>query len=189
MHRVSRSFVRLMLGGAIVATLPGCRGGSNDSGASGTPANSEATQSSARPKSVTETSARMPKEVQPGSNCNVERVDGQPFVPAKSSLSAGNTLHVSGWIIDEVNKSAPSEVKIRMQSSDGVSAWEQKVIEGVDRPDVVQGFGNQAGFLKSGFTVDLDLSGVSPGHYVLYLAFPGNHGERICGGWGFALSE
>ncbi|HEY0662665.1 MAG TPA: hypothetical protein VGD21_15255 [Lysobacter sp.] len=113
-------------------------------------------------------------------SCNIEYANDTLFWPDQPTASRTKTVVISGWIIDESTKTVPANLKLRLQTANAVSAWEQDVVTRTDRADVAKRH-NEDAYLKSGFRVDLDIPDFAPGDYVVYLAFDTPAGEAICG--------
>lgn len=132
------------------------------------------------PISMRVTDVRLTTGAQQNKSCNIERANGTSFSPDQPRVSKANTVEISGWIVDEASQSVPDKVKLRLQTANGSSAWEQDIIKRLDRQDVAHTLGVDA-YIKAGFTVSLDIADLATGDYVIYLAFDGPAGEAICG--------
>lgn len=133
-----------------------------------------------KPLSMRQTDFRLKTGMSQNKSCNIESVNGVLFWPDQPSASRTRSIGIVGWIINEESETVPDNVKIRLQTANGVSAWEQDIVMRVDRQDVAKHYAEDA-YLKSGFKVDLDIAELTPGEYVVYLAFDSSAGEAICG--------
>ena len=134
----------------------------------------------AKPMSMRATDVRITTGAQQNKSCNIERANGTLFWPDQPRASRAQTIEIGGWVVDEDTKSVPSGVKLRLQTANGVSAWEQDVTERVERKDVAKNL-NEEAYLKAGFKVNIDVPDLAPGDYVIYLAFDDAGTEAICG--------
>lgn len=134
----------------------------------------------AKPMSMRATDVRITTGAQQNKSCNIERANGTLFWPDQPRVSRAQTVEIGGWIVDEETKSVPGTVKLRLQTANGVSAWEQDVTERVERKDVANNLKEEA-YLKAGFKVNVDVPDLAPGDYVIYLAFDDAGTEAICG--------
>lgn len=133
-----------------------------------------------KPTSMRETDVRIITGAQQNKSCNIERANGTLFWPDQPRVSRAHTIEIGGWIVDEDAKSVPDGVKLRLQTANGLSAWEQDVTERIERTDVANNL-NEEAYLKAGFKVNLDVPELAPGDYVIYLAFDDAGNEAICG--------
>lgn len=124
------------------------------------------------------TGARIAEYVPKVTSCNLETVNGALSEGRNISVKRGSPVVVVGWLIDEVSKSVPASAQWRLQSADGLSAWEQPIPAWGDRPDVAVSKGDA--YLRSGFTIEANLSELPAGDYAMYLAFQDGLGERVC---------
>ncbi|MGX9718965.1 hypothetical protein [Stenotrophomonas acidaminiphila] len=131
--------------------------------------------------SMRATDVRISTGVQQNGKCNIERLNESGFGAGVPTASRAHPIMLTGWIADVASKSVPGKLKVRLQTANGVSAWEQDVTERLDRADVVVALGGDDAYLKSGFRARLDVGQLAPGDYVVYLAFDGAGGEAICG--------
>lgn len=139
------------------------------------------TQPAARkPLSMRTTDVRLKTGAAQNKSCNIETANGTLFWPEAPKATKTATIDVGGWIIDEESKSIPNNAKIRLQTANGISAWEQDIVNRGDRQDVAKQLGSPD-YLKSGFKVSLDVADLAPGDYVVYLAFDTPEGEAVCG--------
>jgi hypothetical protein len=129
--------------------------------------------------SMSITDVRVTDDTAGVTSCNLETANGNPFEGATPSVPHAEPVSIVGWLIDEPARSVPTEVKLRLQSGDGASAWEQAVVRWGDRPDIAAAKGQE--FLVSGFNADLDVAALPAGEYAVYLAFATPEGERVCG--------
>ena len=133
-----------------------------------------------KPMSMRVTDVRITTGAQQNKSCNIERANGTLFWPDQPRASRAQTIEIGGWVVDEDTKSVPNGVKLRLQTANGVSAWEQDVTERVERKDVANNLKEEA-YLKAGFKVNVDVPDLAPGDYVIYLAFEDAGAEAICG--------
>ena len=126
------------------------------------------------------TEARLKTGMEQNRSCNIESAGGLRFASEQPRLTRSETIGIQGWVIDELTKTVPDNVKLRLQTANAVSAWEQAVTDRTERSDVAAHYGEPS-YLKSGFTVNVDVPELAPGDYVVYLAFDSPHGEAICG--------
>lgn len=134
----------------------------------------------ARALSMRVTDARLKTGMSQNKSCNIEYANDTLFWPDQPTASRAKTVVISGWIIDESTKTVPTNLKLRLQTANAVSAWEQDVVTRTDRADVAKRY-NEEAYLKAGFRVNLDIPDFAPGDYVVYLAFDTPAGEAICG--------
>jgi hypothetical protein len=111
--------------------------------------------------------------------CNVEKVDAQEFKPSPPMVTADSTVRLSGWIIDERSTSVPGKVTVQLVAKNGGPTREQPVTMWRDRPDVARAHNSDA-YLKSGFSVDVNLKGLPAGDYVIGLLSEGSDGVSKC---------
>lgn len=104
--------------------------------------------------------------------CNIETVGGNPIGKEILSVDGSQVARITGWVIDSQSASVPTDIELRLVAPDGSAARGQKIERWRDRPDVVAAHGGNAGYLHSGFTLDLDLKGLS-GPHSMQLAFGG----------------
>jgi hypothetical protein len=146
------------------------------------PASSEAPPVQPAPETrvapIAITDARIAEDSPRVTSCNLETVNGTLSEGSSVSVKRGAPVVVVGWLVDEVSKSVPASAKWRLQSADGVSAWEQSIPVWGDRPDVAASKGDA--YLKSGFTIEANLSELPAGDYAMYLAFQDGSGEQAC---------
>jgi hypothetical protein len=90
---------------------------------------------------------------------------------------AGSTL-MAGWAYDTTTKASPKELQLRLAGATG-SPETIKVTELLDRPDVVKAFNNSE-ILKSGFSLNADLSALKPGAYVITIEIPHGGSMLVC---------
>jgi hypothetical protein len=133
-----------------------------------------------RPTSMRVSDVRIAIGARQTERCNIERANGTLFWPEQPRVSKTDTVEISGWIVNEATQSVPDNVKLRLQTANGHSAWEQDVVERQDRPDVAKNLGVDA-YRKAGFRISLDVADLVAGDYVVYLAYDGPVGESICG--------
>ena len=134
----------------------------------------------AKPMSMRATDVRITTGAHQNKSCNIERSNGTLFWPDQPRASRSQTIEIGGWVVDEDTKSVPQGVKLRLQTANGISAWEQDISERVERKDVANNLKEEA-YLKAGFKVSLDVPDLAPGDYVVYLAFDDGGTEAICG--------
>ncbi|NMY13771.1 hypothetical protein HBO38_36305 [Pseudomonas veronii] len=82
----------------------------------------------------------------------------------------GGSVRLVGWAADSNTNTTPPQLNIVLTGPDGKSF----VFEGAarnDRPDVVKAF-NQDGFLKSGFSLNLDVTALQKATYSVSLQMP-----------------
>ncbi|WP_147298565.1 hypothetical protein [Lysobacter soli] len=135
----------------------------------------------AKPSTMRAIDYRLKVGVQQHGSCNIESLNGVLFWPTAPTAQRVSTIEFGGWVVDGEAKKVPADVKLRIQSANGVNAWEQDVVTRVDRPDVAKNLKHED-FLKAGFKVAVDLPELAPGEYVVYLAYPTQSGgDAICG--------
>lgn len=151
------------------------------------PSSSESAQTRAAVSATAEvamsmrtTDVRIATGAQQNKSCNIERVNNIGFGAEPPHASRSRPVIIDGWIVDEASQAVPANLKLRLQTANGVSAWEQDVSERNERADVAGALGSDA-YLQSGFRVNLDVAEMLPGDYVVYLAFDGAGSEAICG--------
>lgn len=113
--------------------------------------------------------------------CNIETVDGAVVQDMNPVVTKGRVFPIGGWLIDEVDGVAPSEIGVRIasQSGDG-RVWQQKIVPALDRPDVRQAHGGAADALKSGFSSEIDASALEGGTYRLVLSYVRGGQNVVC---------
>lgn len=115
--------------------------------------------------------ARISAITEKKTDCNIENANGAGFDPGIPSVSTSEIVAVSGWLIDKAAGGVPIDAVVRIESQDGSSAWEQAITTWGDRGDIVSAHDNNPAFLKSGFSVPLELGELKPGPYNIYLAY------------------
>lgn len=165
---------------ALLVVLAACNRQAETPVAPSTATAPEPAAAAPRPVSMRATEARITTGAQQNKSCNIERANGTLFWPDQPRVSRAQTIEIGGWIVDEDTKSVPSGVKLRLQTANGLSAWEQDITERVERADVAMNLKEDA-YLKAGFKVKIDVPELAPGDYVIYLAFDDAGSEAICG--------
>ncbi len=105
--------------------------------------------------------------------CNLEYVDGV-LVPDGNPIEAkSRVVKVSGWLVDNVTKTLPGQLFVRVYSTSGNGRiWQLPVAQTMERPEVQRIFGGgEAALLKSGFEGQLDMSDLASGKYTLRLSY------------------
>ncbi|WP_313228710.1 hypothetical protein [Stenotrophomonas acidaminiphila] len=115
------------------------------------------------------------------SACNIEAVDGVVVQDMNPIVLKSRRFVVAGWLVDEAGADAPAALVIRVasQSGDG-RVWQHGVVPTMERPDVQQAHGGAAGALKSGFSSEIDASGLDAGTYRLTLSYDRGGQKVVC---------
>jgi len=114
--------------------------------------------------------------------CNLEYVDGV-LVPDGNPIEAKSRLvKVSGWLVDNVTKTLPEQLYVRVYSTSGNGrVWQLAVAQSQDRPEVQRIFGGgEPALLKSGFEGQLDMADLAPGKYTLRLSYQRGADTVLC---------
>ena len=97
-----------------------------------------------------------------GGLCNMETLNGNIWGISQQVVSVANSVSISGWGVNEKEKSAPKQIFLRLQDSgDRVYYAETKLIT---RSDLSKHF-NEDYFKSSGYSVKIDLSNLAPETY------------------------
>ncbi len=115
-----------------------------------------------------------------GPGCNLEVIAGKNTTEPKIESKAGSTIAVSGWMFSFPTHSIPVNRYLRVETEDGTSAWQTIVGTRSDRPDILPWFNVGDWALNSGFSQDVDLTGLSPGRYHLLLTYTENGKSFAC---------
>lgn len=102
--------------------------------------------------------------------CNIEAMDGRP-VTTLTVVSSADRLLLSGWVAGRINQQGLlDESVVAVLASSGsinpAAAFETTAIGTGPRADVARALG-ESGLIDSGFEVDVDVSGLKPGTYML----------------------
>lgn len=130
--------------------------------------------------SMKPTDARMAMLKDKATDCNIEAVNQNLFEPTIPTVSVADSAKVSGWLIDTKQKVVPKDVLVRVESYAGDKAWEQPVTSWGDRGDIVTTHDGVIAYQKSGFNVQLDLGGLAPGSYNIYMIYGPAGSQTAC---------
>lgn len=174
------SMTRIALAAALTVALAACGKTDEHDQQAAAAAQAPAAAATSAPMSMTETPVRTASLASKTTDCNLESVNGVGFEGAVPSVPRNAPVVVMGWLVDVAGGVVPSKARVRIESADGASAWEQPISEWGDRGDVVAAKGNNAAFQKSGFASTLQIGALPPGQYAIYLAYDASAGEAAC---------
>lgn len=107
--------------------------------------------------------------------CSVDSIGGKPDT---SIYVKREKVVFAGWAVDASTKTAPKTIRLRLTGASGIPhTFENKVT--VDRPDLVKAYNNKE-LLKSGFSIQADLSGLEPGGYGIIIEIPNGKTLLVC---------
>jgi hypothetical protein len=115
----------------------------------------------------------------PAGHCNIERLDGALFGAEVHQLSDAG-FELSGWVVDQGKKSVPAGANIWLEKNGDSRIWSVPLALTIGRPDVVENQGGNAAYLRSGFSVRINPSGLPAGQYHLLIQYPGDGHAFVC---------
>jgi hypothetical protein len=142
----------------------------------------QVTISAAVPSSATLSSiGPLPAGAQPAltSTCNLEAINLGSFGSAPVTLPKEKPFSVSGWAVDEKDKSPGKAVYIALADQGGAPKYFGKLTTRTSRPDVGQGL-KISGLVNAGFEGVLGLEGVEPGTYRVLLYIERSQDFAVC---------
>jgi hypothetical protein len=111
--------------------------------------------------------------------CNVERVgEGEPGTPVVT-LTRGDALRLSGWVVDERERRVPVGPLVALRPIIGGATWYAPLSVGLPRPDVAGALHDQA-YRSSGFSLFIDTSALPRGEYGLFLFYRNSGSAFVC---------
>jgi hypothetical protein len=103
--------------------------------------------------------------------CNIESVNGlvyQDVMP--KTVLRNQTINVTGFIVDKANEKLINDVTLVIGAPDLTQRWTVNGSSTIARQDVSDYYKNfSTELLNSGFSFDLDLSGLANGTYHIFL--------------------
>jgi len=124
-------------------------------------------------------SAVMPLSLTPVKSCNVEEIDGIPYIKPYE-ISRAENIVVSGWLLDTETRSVPREARLYVIADKGKGAWSAPLKLDLQRSDVASLNGGLAAYQHSGFSVDVDIKRLASGAYHLLLVYGQSGHGYVC---------
>ena len=101
--------------------------------------------------------------------CNIESLGRMGFEGAVPSIGRGVAVQVAGWYVDGASRTTGPDLRLVIHNEDQSKTWSLRVPARSERTDVAESLGGDQAFLASGFAFDLDIEGLVPGNYGMYL--------------------
>ena len=118
--------------------------------------------------------------LRPAHGCNIERVDRESYA-ALVSGTRGESIVLSGWVINPLKQSVPNDAVLRVENLVGpFAAWSTQLDPHIMRSDVAQAEGGNAAYLRSGFAITLSTTGLPAGNYHLFIQYNANGKTYAC---------
>jgi hypothetical protein len=114
------------------------------------------------------------------SDCNMERINGQPFSGEPYKLAASSTVEMTGWVLDVPNNGVPEQVFVRAASQDGNRVWYAPVSLSVERSDVAALRGGNDSYRRSGYAAKIKTANLPAGTYRLQVIYSTKTEKSIC---------
>lgn len=96
------------------------------------------------------------------------------------SLKPGAVIDLEGWLIDKMSQTVPDQAWIVLAGEDAARSYQVPITRHEKRPDVSQHFGGVAGYMDSGFSVDIASANMLTGTYHIYIVFKHGGMDYTC---------
>jgi hypothetical protein len=114
------------------------------------------------------------------SDCNMESINGQPFLGEPYKLAPSGTMEIRGWVLDIPNNAVPEQVFVRAASQEGNRVWYAPVSLSVERADVAALRGGSESYRRSGYSAKIKTAALPAGSYRLQVIYATKTEKAIC---------
>lgn len=101
--------------------------------------------------------------------CNIETIAGQGMETSPPVIPKSVVSSLVGWYVDVAGKGTGNGLLLVIHNEDHSKSWVVPISERTDRQDVADSIDGSNDYVKSGFSLALDLSSLPVGYYGAYL--------------------
>lgn len=102
--------------------------------------------------------------------CVIASINGMNY-DRTVALGSGTVIGLGGWLIDKMSQTVPDQAWVVLAGEGVLGSYQVPITLHEKKPDVSQHFGDVAGYLNSGFIVDIASTTLPAGTYHVYIVF------------------